>query len=259
MLSNLLKNKLVLITGASSGIGTACARAFAAQGARLLLCARRLERLEQLAQQLHSEFGTQAYCFPLDITHYDQVKTSLDKIPVAYQAIDILVNNAGLARGLAPIHESEIQDWEDMINTNIKGLLYVTRKILPQMVARNSGHIINIGSVAGHHVYPKGAVYCATKFAVNALSQGLRMDLFGTKIRVTSIDPGAVETEFSIVRFDDKARADAFYEDFEPLTPEDVADAVIYSAQCPPHVNVSEMILMSTDQAAMTMIHRNKK
>lgn len=255
-----LQNKTVFITGASSGIGAACAKYFAAQGARLLLCARGMARLKSLAQQLQESFQTDLYAFALDVTHYDAVSETLNALPSAWQSIDILINNAGLARGLAPLQEGEIQDWEEMINTNVKGLLYVTRVVLPQMVKRNNGHVINIGSVAGHEVYPKGAVYCATKHAVKALSECLRMDLFGTKVRVSSIDPGAVETEFSLVRFHgDAKRAAGVYQGFDPLTADDVADAVLYCAQCPPHVNVSEMRLMPTDQASATMIHRQEK
>ena len=253
----MVKNKIVLITGASSGIGAACARQFAQQGAKLLLCARRLEKLEALSQQLHTDFNVESYCFPLDVTQKDQVNAAIDALPPAWQEISILLNNAGLAAGLETIQEGNIDDWEAMIDTNVKGLLYMTRKILPQMVQRNQGHIINIGSIAGHTVYPKGAVYCATKYAVNALSNGLRMDLFGTKIRVSTVDPGAVETDFSLVRFKgDAARAATIYEGMDALTPDDVADAVLYCATRPAHVNISEVIIMPTDQAAATMVAR---
>lgn len=253
-----LKNKVVFITGASSGIGAACAQIFAAAGAKLLLCARRMDRLQEYAQKLHDKNQIEVHSLQLDVGNSEEVIHRLTHLPEAWQKIDILINNAGLARGLATIQEGDLKDWDEMINANIKGLLAVTRTVLPGMVARNSGHIINIGSVAGHHVYPKGAVYCATKYAVNAISQGLRMDLFGTKIRVSSVDPGAVQTEFSQVRFHgDKDRAATVYQGFEPLTAEDVADAVFYCAQCPEHVNVSELILMPTAQAAATMIHRS--
>lgn len=253
----MLKNKIVFITGASSGIGSACAKQFAAVGAKLLLCARRIEMLNTLAKQLDAEYGVEVYTFGLDVQLSTQVAEKLTALPESWRNIDILINNAGLAAGLDTIQEGSLQDWEDMINTNIKGLLYVTKAILPHMIERNTGHIINIGSIAGHQVYPKGAVYCATKQAVNALSNGLRMDLLGTKIRVSTVDPGAVETNFSSVRFKgDTQRAAAVYDGMEPLRPEDVADAVVYCATRPPHVNISEIIIMPTDQASATMVHR---
>ena len=253
----MLKGKIVFITGASSGIGAACARQFAAAGAKLLLCARRLYVLDDLATQLRHDHGVDVHAFTLDVRQRSKVAERLKNLPDQWKTIDILINNAGLAAGLDLIQEGDIQDWEDMIDTNVKGLLYVTRAILPQMVDRNVGHVINIGSIAGHQNYPKGVVYCATKQAVNALSNGLRLDLFGTKIRVSTVDPGAVETNFSAVRFKgDTTRAAAVYEGMEPLKPEDVADAVFYCASCPPHVNISEIIIMPTVQAAATMTFR---
>lgn len=253
----MLKNKIVLITGASSGIGAACAHQFAAAGARLLLCARRFDKLQALASQLHDKYGVAIHPFQLDVSQLAEVTTAFASLPEEWQAVDILVNNAGLAAGLDTVQEGSIQDWEEMINTNVKGLLYVTKALLLGMVEKNTGHIINIGSVAGHTVYPKGAVYCATKYAVNALSNGLRMDLFGTKIRVSTVDPGAVQTNFSNVRFKgDTERAQAVYHGMEALTPDDVADAVLYCASRPPHVNISEIIIMPTDQAAATMVAR---
>lgn len=256
----MLKNKIVFITGASSGIGAACAKQFAIAGAKLLLCARRLDMLNKLAKQLRAEHRVEVHTFGLDVQQSAQVTETLKTLPDGWRDVDILINNAGLAAGLDPIQEGNPQDWEDMINTNIKGLLYVTREILPQMVQRNMGHIINIGSIAGHQVYPKGAVYCATKQAVNALSNGLRMDLFGTDVRVSTVDPGAVETGFSAVRFKgDAKRAAAVYEGMEPLKPEDVADAVLYCASRPPHVNISEIIIMPTDQASATMVSRKNR
>ena len=252
-----LRNKIVLITGASSGIGMACAKRCAEAGAHVLLCARRLDVVCALAIQLQNEYGVDAHAFALDIRNRKQVTSVLKALPDRWQPIDILINNAGLAAGLEVLHEGNVDDWDDMIDTNLKGLLYVTRAILPQMVDRNSGHVITIGSIAGHQVYPKGAVYCATKYAVNALSNALRMDLLGTKIRVSTVDPGAVETNFSTVRFKgDKARAAAVYEGMEPLSANDVADAVLYCATRLPHVNISEMILMPTDQASATMTAR---
>jgi 3-hydroxy acid dehydrogenase/malonic semialdehyde reductase len=253
----MLKNKVVFITGASSGIGSACAHQFAQQGAKLLLCARRIEILEELAKTLREKYNTDLHIFKLDVRDREAVKQALNTLPDQWKNIDVLVNNAGLAAGLDTVQEGNIDDWEIMIDTNMKGLLYVTREVLPHMVAKNSGHIINIGSIAGHYTYPKGAVYCATKYAVNVISNGLRMDLFGTKVRVSSVDPGAVETNFSAVRFKgDEQRAAAVYEGMDPLTPDDVADAVVYCASRPPHVNISEVIIMPTDQASATMVSR---
>lgn len=253
----MLKNKIALITGASSGIGAAIANHFAGAGIKLVLCARRLEKLEQHASLLRDQYGVEIFCLQLDVRDREAVKETLANIPDNYADIDILVNNAGLAAGLDPLQSGEIDDWEIMIDTNVKGLLYVTRFVLPNMVAKDAGHIINIGSVAGHYVYPKGAVYCATKYAVHALTQGLRMDLLGKKIRVSTIDPGAVHTDFSVVRFKgDENRASAVYEGMQPLTAEDIADAVFYCVSRPAHVNISEMLMMPTDQAAATMVAR---
>ncbi len=255
----MFKGQVVCITGASSGIGRACATTFAEAGANLLLCARRLDTLNQLAVELQSKHGIDVHTMGLDVRQQDKVADAFNVLPKKWQSIDILINNAGLAAGLDTLQEGNLQDWDDMIDTNFKGLLYVTRAILPTMVERNKGHVINIGSIAGHQVYPKGAVYCATKQAVNALSQGLRMDLLGTDIRVSSVDPGAVETNFSNVRFKgDTQRAAAVYIGMEPLKPEDVADAVHYCASRPPHVNISEMIIMPTHQAAVTMTFRTE-
>lgn len=253
----MLKNKIVFITGASSGIGTACAHHFAKAGAKLLLCARRMNVLHDIATQLQSEYDVEVHAFKLDVREHLDVKEALKALPEKWHKVDILINNAGLAAGLDTIQEGNVTDWDDMIDTNIKGLLHVTREVLPQMVARNSGHIINIGSIAGHETYPKGAVYCATKYAVNALTNGLRMDLFGTKIRVSTVDPGAVETNFSAVRFKgDTKRAAAVYEGIDALTPNDIADTVLYCASRPAHINISEVIIMPTDQASATMVSR---
>ncbi len=252
-----MKEKVVLITGASSGIGRASAQQFAAAGAHLLLCARRHDVLKVLAKELIEAFGVDVHTFCLDVRDATNVTAALDALPLKWKNIDILINNAGLAAGLDPLQEGLLDDWERMIDTNIKGLLYVTRAILPQMVKKNSGHVINIGSIAGHEVYPNGAVYCATKYAVNVLTRGMRMDIYGTKIRVSTIDPGAVETNFSEVRFKgDVARAAAVYKGMIPLTPEDVADAILYCATRPAHVNISEIIMMPTDQASATMVFR---
>lgn len=253
----MLKQKTILITGASSGIGAACAQHFAAAGANLILCARRIHQLEEMTEDLQKTHSIKVLPLKLDVTDRASVQALPETLPPAWREIAVLINNAGLAAGLDPIQTANIDDWEAMINTNIKGLLYMTRALLPAMVARNAGHIINIGSIAGHFVYPNGVVYSATKHAVKALSEGLRMDLFGTKLRVTSIDPGAVHTEFSEVRFKgNKARAEAVYQGMDALTANDIADAAVYCASRPPHVNISEMIIMPTDQAAATMIAR---
>jgi 3-hydroxy acid dehydrogenase / malonic semialdehyde reductase len=252
-----LKNRIVLITGASSGIGRSCARAFAGTGARLILAARRVDRLNELAVELKRKPGEDILLLALDVRNQPAVERAVNGLPVEWAAIDILVNNAGLSRGLDKIHEGKLDDWEEMIDANIKGLLYVSRAVIPGMVKRGRGHIINIGSVAGHEVYPGGNVYCATKFAVRALSKGMRIDLNGTPLRVSEIAPGMVETEFSLVRFHgDKDRAGKVYQGLTPLSPDDIADAVIYCATRPPHVNISEMLVMPTAQASTTMVFR---
>lgn len=252
-----MKNKIVLITGASSGIGAACAHRFAAEGARLILAARRVDRLHHLQAQLQAEGAAETVALVLDVRNRQQVKSALEALPAAWQAIDILVNNAGLSRGLDKLHEGNIDDWEEMIDTNVKGLLYVTRAVVPGMVERGRGHILNIGSTAGHITYPGGAVYCATKAAENRISEGLRMDVLGTPVRVTSIDPGMVETEFSQVRFHgDTARAAKVYTGMTPLTAEDVADAVLWAASRPARVNIAEILLTGIDQANSLILHR---
>lgn len=253
----MLKNKIVLITGATSGIGEACAHAFAKLGANILLCARRRAKLKILSEQLQQNYGVLVHYFECDVRDHVQVNCQLASLPTDWKNISVLINNAGLAAGLDTIQDADVQDWEDMINTNVKGLLYITKAILPTMIDNNAGHIINIGSIAGHCVYSKGVVYCATKQAVKVLSEGLRMDLLGTRIRVSSVDPGAVETNFSNVRFKgDAERAAKVYEGFQPLAASDIADAVAYCATRPLHVNVSEIIVMPTAQAAVNMIAR---
>lgn len=252
-----IQNQTVLITGASSGIGLACAQVFAQAGARLILSARRVERLTELAKQLNDEFGCEAYPLELDVCDRPQVEATVAALPDDWSHIDILINNAGLSRGLSKLHEGSIQDWEEMIDTNIKGLLYMTRAILPGMVQRQRGHIINIGSIAGHQTYPNGNVYCATKAAVKALTEGLKLDLLGTPVRVSTVDPGMVETEFSDVRFrGDRDRASQVYQGLTPLTGMDVADVVFFCASRPAHVNINEVVLMPVDQASATMVNR---
>jgi hypothetical protein len=256
-MQSILKNQTVFITGASSGIGESCARAFAANGANLIITARRDDRLKSLAKELEASYGIKCSVFKLDVRNINDVETlfrQLDTVP-----IDIIINNAGLAAGLNKIQDGNISDWDKMIDTNVKGLLYVTRCALPKMIARNKGHIINIGSLAGHFAYPLGNVYCATKFAVRAISQSLRMDLLGTSLRVSEIDPGAVQTEFSKVRFQDEERAKKTYENYQPLQAEDIADAVVYCATRPQHVNISEMVLTPQAQASIRDIYRVEK
>lgn len=252
-----IKDHIVLITGASSGIGAASARAFAAEGAHLILAARRAERVQALAEQLHAEFGVDTLPLELDVRDQAAVAQVLGSLPERWAAVDVLLNNAGLSRGLDKLQEGKIQDWDEMIDTNVKGLLYVTRAVTPGMVARGRGHVINIGSIAGHEIYPNGNVYCATKFAVVTLSKALRLDLAGMGIRVTCVDPGMVETEFSLVRFrGDAARAEKVYQGFQPLTAADIAETVLWCATRPPHVNIEDIVIFSTAQASATLTHR---
>jgi serine 3-dehydrogenase len=257
-MSEHLKNKNVFITGASSGIGKACATAFAREGSNLLLAARRKERIDMLARDLEKTYGVMTHSIQLDVRNNDEVTGAISALPPAWDHIDILLNNAGLSRGLTKLQDGEIRDWEEMIDTNVKGLLYVTRAVLPGMVKRNIGHVINMGSIAGHELYPNGNVYCASKYAVAAISQGLRMDLLGTNVRVSSVDPGLVETEFSQVRFrGDDRRAAQTYANMRPLKGEDVAEIVIFCATRPPHVDIAQVIVMPTDQASVNQVHRS--
>ncbi len=252
-----LKNQIILITGASSGIGTACARIFAHEGAKLILAARRLERLQQLADTLTQEFNIEIHLLQLDVRDRIAVESAISTLPAAWSNIDILINNAGLSRGLDKLHEGDLQNWEEMIDTNIKGLLYLTRYVVPGMVSRGHGHVVNLGSIAGHQTYPGGNVYCATKAAVKAISEGLKQDLLGTPIRVTSVDPGMVETEFSDVRFHgDAERANKVYQGVTPLIADDVADVIFFCVTRSPHVNINEVILMPVDQASATLVNR---
>lgn len=254
---NRIKGKLVFVTGASAGIGEACARAFASRGADLVLCARRLERLRALGPELESAHGVRVKVGGLDVRNAEAVDAFVDDLVRDGAIPDVLVNNAGLARDLLKIQEGRRKSWDEMIDTNVKGLLYVTRAVLPHMIARDSGHVVNIGSVAGRQVYPSGNVYNATKFAVFALSQAMNIDLVGTNIRVSTVDPGAVQTEFSDVRFfGDTERAEKVYVGYRPLHPEDIADAVCYVVNAPEHVNVQEMLVMPTDQRSPFVIHK---
>lgn len=253
-----LQGKIVFITGASSGIGKAAAMAFAQEGAKLLLCARRLEKLKELEPQLKAAGAAAVHVFELDVQDRGAVEKAIAGLPAEWREIDVLVNNAGLSRGLTKLQEDDPQNWEEMIDTNVKGLLYVTRAVVPGMVERGRGHVINMGSTAGYITYANGAVYCGTKAAEKAISEGLKIDLMGTPVRVTSIDPGMVETEFSEVRFrGDKGRAAKVYENITPLKAEDVADAIVWAATRPAHINIHNILMTSIDQANSTVLHRH--
>ena len=252
-----MRGRTVLITGASAGIGEACAQAFAAAGARLILAARRHDRLADLAGRIRDAHGAEINLLTLDVRDLGVVSRVVDDLPPEWREIDVLINNAGLASGFEPIPEGDPRDWDTMIDTNIKGLLYVTRAVVPRMLERNRGHVINIGSIAGDEVYADGVVYCATKAAVAAISHGLRLDIVGSAVRVTNIKPGMVETEFSAVRFKgDRDRAAQVYADVQPLTPADVADTVLYAATRPAHVNIDSIMLKPVAQASAHRLAR---
>lgn len=248
--------KTILITGATSGIGLGCARKFAENGDRLILTGRNAEKLEAIRKEL-SEKGTQVITFAFDVRDSKAARMAIESLPQEWQQIDVLVNNAGLALGLEPEYEGNLNDWEIMIDTNIKGLLNMTRLIVPQMVKRNSGHIINIGSVAGDAAYAGGNVYCATKAAVKALTDGLRIDVADTAVRVTNLKPGLVETNFSNIRFKgDTERAAKLYQGIKPLTGDDIADVAVYAANAPAHVQIAEVLILATHQASGSVIVR---
>lgn len=252
-----LANSIVLITGASAGIGAACAYAFAREGARLLLIARRVERLEAMQAHLIESGAAGVHSFALDVRDRSAVEKSIAELPMEWRHIDVLVNNAGLSRGLDKLYEGNVEDWEEMIDTNVKGLLYVTRAVVPGMVERRRGHVINLGSTAGEITYPNGAVYCASKAAEKAINDGLRQDVLGTPVRVTSVDPGMVETDFSLVRFrGDEGRAEKVYQGLTPLQPEDIADAIVWAATRPAHVNIARIGMTSIDQANSFLFNR---
>jgi len=258
MESNRIRGRTVLVTGATSGIGEACARAFASRGAHPVLLARRADRLAALAGELESDHGVPVRTVVLDVRDRAGVLDLARTLHEDGIVPDVLINNAGLARGLGSVQEGSFEDWDEMIDTNVKGLLNVTRAFLPRMIERGRGHVINIGSIAGRQVYPNGNVYNATKFAVRALNEAMYIDTLGTPIRVSSIDPGLVETEFSLVRFrGDRDRADAVYRGTRPLSAEDVADAVLYVANAPEHVNVLEMVILPTAQRSATLVDRD--
>jgi NADP-dependent 3-hydroxy acid dehydrogenase YdfG len=252
-----LKGKLVFVTGASSGIGAATALAFAAEGARLLLAARRADKLAEVASAALDRGADAVHTIVLDVRSREAVQQAIEALPPAWSAIDILVNNAGLSRGLEKLYEGCIDDWEEMIDTNVKGLLYVTRAVVPGMVERGRGHVINLGSIAGEMTYPGGAVYCATKAAERSINDGLRQDVLGTPIRVTTVDPGMVETEFSKVRFHgDRERAAKVYSGIKPLKAEDVAEVIVWAASRPEHVNIARVLLTPVQQANSLLNHR---
>ena len=252
-----ITGKLVFITGASSGIGAACARRFAEQGARLVLWARRRDRLERLATELGEGQRSAVSVAQVDVRDRAAVQREAEALVKRDGVPDVLLNNAGLASGLSKLHEGDFEDWDRMIDTNIKGVLNVSRAILPHMVARRTGHVVNIGSTAGHMVYPGGNVYNATKFALRALNEGMNLDVAGTAIRVSSVDPGFVETEFSEVRFHgDRERAKAVYKGFTPLTADDVADTISYVVNLPPHVNILDLVMMPTAQRNIYVVDR---
>ncbi len=258
MNKNRLKGKTVLITGASSGIGRACSMAFAAHGAKLIITARRASELDQLKNELVEKFGVEVFSAVFDVQNRSQIEQFFTQIPVQFQQIDILLNNAGLALGLCPTLESNCDDWESMLNTNVAGMFYMTKSVLEIMCQRLSGHIINLGSVAGIVHYANASVYCATKAAVHAFSNSLREECIEKNIKVSEVMPGMVNTEFSTVRFKgDKERADNVYAGINPLTADDIADLVIYIANLPPHVNLAQSLIFPTAQAGTKVPRRN--
>jgi NADP-dependent 3-hydroxy acid dehydrogenase YdfG len=252
------RGKIVFVTGASSGIGAATALAFAAQGARLLLAARRAGKVAEVASHCLAGGAQAVHSIQLDVRDHRAVQNAIDSLPEEWAEIDILVNNAGLSRGLDKLYMGRLEDWEEMIDTNVKGLLYVTRSVVPGMVVRGRGHVINLGSTAAEIVYPGGAVYCATKAAERSINDGLREDVLGTPIRVTSVDPGMVETDFSRVRFrGDDERAAKVYKGVKPLTAEDIAEVIVWVASRPAHVNIARVVLTPVQQANSLLFHRD--
>lgn len=253
-----MKGKLIFITGATSGIGEGCARKFATQGSNLILNGRNAGKLESLKNELEA-LGVEVLTLPFDVRDREAMQRALDSLEGKWRNIDVLVNNAGLVLGMDKEHEAKPEEWDIVIDTNIKGLLGMTRAVVPGMVERGCGHIINIGSIAGDAAYAGGSVYCATKAAVKALSDGLRIDLVDTPLRVTNVKPGMVETNFSVIRFrGDKAKADAVYDGIRPLTGDDIAEVVYYAASAPAHVQIAEVLVMPTYQATGTVCHRQK-
>jgi len=254
---NRITGKRILVTGASAGIGLACARRLAAEGADLVLWARRLDRLSRLADELEAEHGRRIHVAAVDVRDRGAVEQAARPLIEADHVPHVVINNAGLASGFEPFHESDPADWDRMIDTNIKGLLAVTRMFLPHMIRLGRGHVVNIGSTAGHLAYPRGNVYAATKYAVRALTEGINLDVAGTPVRVSSVDPGFVETEFALVRFaGDTERAARVYEGFEPLSGDDVADAVAFVINVPDHVNVLDLVIVPKAQRNVYVVDR---
>lgn len=252
-----LKGKTVFITGVTSGIGKSCVYAFAAEGARLIISARRKNLVDEIVADIKKKFNSEIYAFQLDVSRKKNVDAAVESLPEEFKKIDILVNNAGMGRGMNKLYEDNPDGWEEMIDTNVKGLLYVTRAVINQMVERKEGHIINIGSIAGHEPYTRGAVYCASKAAVAAITKSLRMDVMDKNIRISTVDPGLVQTGFSKVRFyGDETKAESVYKGYIPLSPDDIADAVVFIATRPEHVNIAQMIIFPTAQASSTMVHK---
>ncbi len=252
-----MKDKIIFITGATSGIGEGCARKFASEGANLILNGRNLDKLNELKVDLEADFGIEVLLLPFDVRDRERAKVAIESLEGKWKSIDVLVNNAGLVIGFDKEFEGVLEEWDIVIDTNIKGLLNITRLVTPGMVQRGVGHIINIGSIAGDAAYPGGSVYCATKAAVKTLSDGLRQDLVDTPLRVTNIKPGLVETNFSVVRYrGDKEAADNFYKGIKPLSGSDVAESVYFAASAPAHVQVAEILVLATNQATSNVTHR---
>src|ERR1035437_10222373 len=248
---------IALITGATSGIGKASAEIFAKNGYDLIITGRRKDRLQNIAEELKKQFKIKVHTLCFDVRNVEEVKSNIASLPAEFKSIDVLLNNAGLASGSSTIQEGNIEDWDKMIDTNVKGLLYVTREVSPIMIARKRGHIINVSSVAGKEVYPNGNVYCASKHAVDALNRAMRIDLLPYGIKVSAVSPGMVETEFSVVRFHgDEERAKKVYEGMQPLTAQDIAETIYWMASRPAHVNINDVIIMSTVQANTTTVLR---
>lgn len=251
------KEKIVLITGATSGIGEATAKVLSKEGYKLILCGRREKRLEELKQSFKKD-NVEAVTLTFDVRDRSAVENAFEGLSEEWKQVDILINNAGNAHGLGPIQEGSVEDWDTMLDINVKGLLYVSKLIIPRMITKNSGHIINIGSIAGKEVYPEGNVYCASKYAVDAITKGMRIDLNGYNIKVAAINPGMVATEFSLVRFKgDEARAKKVYEGFQPLTAFDVAEIIAFVLSRPAHVNIADLLLLPTAQATARIVHKS--
>ncbi len=256
-LNNMMEKKIVLITGASSGIGEGCARKFAMNGYRLILNGRNVEKLNAVKKELLEKYGADVYLLPFDVRDRQAARTALESLPEEWKAVDILVNNAGLVIGVDKEHEGNLDEWDIVIDTNVKALLAMTRLVVPGMVERGRGHVINMGSIAGDYAYPGGSVYCACKAAVKALSDGLRIDLVDTPVRVTNIKPGLVETNFSVVRFrGNREAADNVYKGIRPLTGDDIAEVVYFAAAVPEHIQIAEVLVMPANQATGTIVSR---